>query len=115
MKRLFKALGYLVLTIIVLLCGAIAYVKMALPNVGAAEVMKIESTPERIERGRYLANSVNSCMDCHSKRDWTKFAGPLVEGTLGMGGEVFDKRFGFPGSYYSKNITPDGIGRYTDG
>jgi hypothetical protein len=38
-----------------------------------------------------------------------------VEGTVGKGGEQFDQRYGFPGSYFSKNITPNGIGRYTDG
>ncbi|MGV8946543.1 MAG: c-type cytochrome [Lutibacter sp.] len=54
-------------------------------------------------------------MDCHSMRDWSRFSGPPVEGTLGMGGDVFDQKFGFPGKYYSKNITPEGISRYTDG
>ncbi len=95
--------------------GLITYVKTALPNVGAAPVLKVERTPERIERGRYLAESVTLCVDCHSTRDWTKFAGPMVEGTLGKGGEIFDRKFGFPGTYYSKNITPAGISRYTDG
>ena len=32
-----------------------------------------------------------------------------------MGGDVFDQKFGFPGKYYAKNITPEGISRYTDG
>jgi hypothetical protein len=32
-----------------------------------------------------------------------------------MGGELFDQKFGFPGAYYSKNITPAGISDYTDG
>lgn len=54
-------------------------------------------------------------MDCHSQRDWSKFSGPPVVGTLGMGGELFDQKFGFPGTYYAKNITPAGIGDYTDG
>ena len=54
-------------------------------------------------------------MDCHSTRDWSKFSAPLVAGTLGKGGETFDQKFGFPGSFYSKNITPEGIGHWTDG
>ena len=115
MKKLFKILGYTVLLLAIVVGILITYVKTSFPKVGAAVDMKIENTPERVERGSYLANSVNACMDCHSKRDWTKFAGPLVEGTLGQGGEVFDQKFGFPGSYYSRNITPDGISRYTDG
>jgi hypothetical protein len=38
-----------------------------------------------------------------------------MEGTLGKGGEVFPEEFGFPGTFYSKNITPYGIGTCTDG
>jgi len=82
---------------------------------GKAEDLKLEYTPERIERGRYLATAVSVCMDCHSTRDWSKFSGPLKEGTLGKGGDRFDHSVGMPGVFYSKNITPAGIGRYTDG
>jgi len=32
-----------------------------------------------------------------------------------MGGERFDQKVGMPGAYFSKNITPEGISRYTDG
>jgi len=115
MKKFLKILGYLLLVIIVGVAGLLIYVKTALPNVGPAPDLKVERTPERIERGRYLANSVTVCMDCHSTRDWTKFTGPLTPGTLGKGGELFDQKFTFPGAYYSRNITPAGISRYTDG
>jgi hypothetical protein len=54
-------------------------------------------------------------VDCHSTRDWNKFLAPLIKGTIGKGGERFDNQQGFPGIYYSKNITPEGINRYTDG
>ena len=89
--------------------------KFALPNVGEPEDITISASKEQIERGKYLAHAVTVCMDCHSVRDWTKFSAPLVEGTLGQGGETFDQKFGFPGAYYSKNITPFGIGSWTDG
>jgi len=115
MKKIFKVIGYLLLLIVVLAGGLMLYAMTMLPRVGEAPALKVERTPERIEKGRYLANCVNSCMDCHSTRDWTKFAGPLVPGTLGKGGERFDQKFGFPGAYFSRNITPKGIGRYTDG
>ncbi len=115
MKKFFKILGYLLIVVIIAVGGLLTYVKMALPNVGPAQEMKVASTPERVERGRYLANCVTVCMDCHSTRDWTKFSGPITEGTLGKGGERFDQQFGFPGVYYSRNITPKGISRYTDG
>ncbi len=115
MKKVLKYAGYLLLVIVVAVAGLLSYVKFALPDVGEAEDLKIDYTPERIERGRYLANAVNSCMDCHSKRDYTKFSAPLVPGTLGMGGERFDQTVGLPGVFYSKNITPAGISRYSDG
>lgn len=115
MKKFIKIIG-IVLAVIVIGVGALlTYVKTALPNVGEAEDIKIEYTPQRVERGRYLANSVCACMDCHSKRDWEKFSGPLVEGTLGQGGERFDQSVGLPGVFLSRNITPEGITRYTDG
>lgn len=115
MSKVLKFLGYTVLVILVLIAGALIYIKTALPNVGIAEDIKIDYTPERVERGRYLANSVTVCIDCHSTRDWTKFAGPVKPGKLGGGGERFDQKVGFPGIFYSKNITPTGISRYSDG
>jgi hypothetical protein len=115
MKKLLKAIGVLALLLVAILCGALLYVKTALPRVGEAQNIKVEHTQERVERGRYLANCVTVCMDCHSTRDWTLFSGPIKPGTLGMGGEKFDRQYGFPGVYFSKNITPAGIREYTDG
>lgn len=115
MKKLLKVLAAVVLLILVFVAGVIVYVKTALPNVGAAEDLKVEPTQDRIERGRYLANSVTVCMDCHSTRDWSRFSGPLTEGTLGKGGERFDQAVGMPGVFFARNITPVGIARYTDG
>ncbi len=115
MRKFVKIAGIVVVFIIVVIGGLISYVKVALPDVGAPQTLHIKYTHERIARGEYLANHVTICMDCHSTRDWTKFSGPLTPGTLGKGGERFDQQFGFPGVYYSKNITPKGISRYTDG
>jgi mono/diheme cytochrome c family protein len=115
MKKILRVIVILLLILVVFIGGAITYIKLTLPNVGEAPELKIDPTPERIERGRYLANSVTVCMDCHSTRDWSKFSGPLVPGTHGKGGEKFDQALGFPGVYYSRNITPAGISSYTDG
>lgn len=112
MKKILFIVAAAILTIIL---GSLAYLKFALPNTSEPEELKIEYTEARIERGRYLAHSVSVCMDCHSKRDWSKFSGPLVAGTLGQGGERFDQSVGMPGIFISKNITPFGIARYTDG
>lgn len=94
---------------------ALTYVKLMLPDVGPAPVMTVERSPERIARGKYLANHVTVCIDCHSVRDWTLFSGPIVPGTEGRGGEEFREEMGFPGNFYSANITPSGIGDWTDG
>jgi mono/diheme cytochrome c family protein len=115
MKKLLKYVGYLLAIVVVAIAGLLTYVKIALPDVGEAEDLKIDYTQERIERGRYLANTVTVCMDCHARRDWSKFAGPPREGTLGMGGDRFDQSVGMPGVFYAKNITPAGISRYSDG
>lgn len=115
MKTFLKIVLYLVILAVVGIGALLAYVKYALPDVDKAQDLKVEVTPERIARGSYLANHVTVCMDCHSTRDFSKFSGPVVEGTLGKGGDRFDETMGFPGVYYSKNITPAGISRYTDG
>ena len=115
MKKIGQIFLYLILAIIILVFGAATYVSIFLPNVGKAENITIEKTAARVERGRYLATSVMVCVDCHSQRDWTKYAGPLTPGTEGKGGERFDQRYGFPGVFYSKNITPEGLSNWTDG
>ena len=115
MKKTLRILGILLLVLVVALGGAIIYIKVVLPDVGAAPQLEVDVTRERIERGRYLANAVAVCMDCHSTRDWSKFSGPIIMGTEGKGGERFDQSMGFPGVYFSKNITPAGIQRYSDG
>ena len=111
MKKIIK--GILLLLVIGII-AFLLFVKFALPNVGELEYLSIKPTESRLERGKYLATNVCVCVDCHSTRNWNEFSGPLVDGTLGKGGEVFDQRFGFPGSFYSKNITPYGIGEWTD-
>lgn len=115
MNKILKFGIYLVVFLILAVVAILSYVSAAMPNVGPAEDLKIDYTQERIERGHYLANAVMLCMDCHAERDWTKFTGPPKDGTLGAGGDEFNQNDGFPGVFYAKNITPYGIGRYTDG
>lgn len=112
MKKVFLiTLIVIVITVIVL----VSYLKFALPNVGPATDLKVEITPDRVASGEYLANHVTVCMDCHSTRDWSRFSGPLVLGTLGKGGEFFGEKMGFPGNFYSKNITPFHLKGWSDG
>jgi len=89
MKKFLKYTAYLVIAVVLIVIAGVSYITLALPNVGKPEDIKVDATPQRIERGKYLANHVTLCMDCHSTRDWTKFAGPMLEGTDGKGGEKF--------------------------
>lgn len=114
MKKFLKfalaALGVVIVAFFLL----IFYVLYFLPRV-PVENIQVEITPERIERGKYLAENVAQCIDCHSTRDWSKFSGPAVPGTEGKGGEAFDRKFGFPGAYYAPNITPFHLKDWSDG
>jgi hypothetical protein len=113
-KRWPKILGGVVAALLLIIVGVILYVVWFLPNVPVND-LKVEYTPARIERGKYLAHHVMVCMDCHSTRDWSKFSGPMTPGTEGKGDEVFDQRMGFPGSFRSPNITPFHLKDWTDG
>jgi mono/diheme cytochrome c family protein len=115
MKNVKKILLWSGIIIMAFIAGALLFIKIGLPNVGPAPDIKVEASAENIGRGEYLANHVSVCIDCHSKRDWSRFSAPPTEGTFGMGGDLFDQRFGFPGKYYAKNITPAGISQHTDG
>lgn len=114
MKRIGKWLLWLAVLVIVAACGFVGYMFTAYPKVGPAETVTVPKTPERVARGKYLAEHVTGCVVCHADRDFSKFSGPVVEGTQGKGGQ----RFGFglePFVLYSRNITPAGIGEWTDG
>ena len=115
MKKILKIFLILILIIVVGITCLLTYFKVALPDVGDAPELKIEATPELLARGEYLANNVVGCVECHATRDFTKFAGPIVPGSQGQGGELFGTQLGFPGNYYAPNITPSGIGDWTDG
>lgn len=113
--KILKIIGGVLAAIALLISAGLVYFQTALPKVQEPTELDIEITSERVIRGEYLANSVCACMDCHSTRDWQLYSGPLKEGTLGKGGEIFNQDFGFPGVFTSKNITPAGISDWTDG
>lgn len=116
MNKIVKALLYISGVLAVLIIGFVVYFNSAFPDVDLPSNDKIEITPARLERGKYLANHVTVCMDCHSTRDWSKFSGPLTAGTFGKGGDEFNEgNAGVPGIIYSRNITPAALGSWTDG
>lgn len=117
MKTLLKVVGGLVLVILALIAGGLIWLSMKKPASRPASTEKIEPTPERLARGKYLVENVSSCLDCHSDHV-SGYAFPIKPGTEGQGGYVFDKNIGFPGVVSAQNITPDpetGLGKWTDG
>lgn len=116
MKKAFKIIAYILGGVTLLVVAFILYFNSSYPKIDAPTNEKVEITPARLERGKYLANHITVCMDCHSTRDWTKFSGPPKMETLGMGGDIFNEaNAGIPGVLYARNITPSGIANYTDG
>jgi hypothetical protein len=114
MKKFLKFSLYAIIGLLSAFGLVILYVLYFLPRI-PVENIKIETTPERIERGKYLAENVAQCLDCHSARDWSKFSAPAVPGSEGKGGEAFDRTMGFPGTYYAPNITPFHLKDWSDG
>ena len=56
-----------------------------------------------------------SCVDCHSHRDMTKFAGPIMEPHFIGGQDEFTEKYGAPGNFYAPNLTPYHLKDWTDG
>jgi len=115
-KKFFKFAGIIAGALVLIVVIGIIYFEMSFPKAEPVPVIKVEATPARLARGEYLVRHVVGCLDCHSERDWTKFSGPIVPGTEGKGGEVFDEETAeVPGVVYARNITPAGIGVWSDG
>jgi mono/diheme cytochrome c family protein len=96
--------------------GWVAWMYLQYPNVPEPVPLTVGSSPQKVARGAYLFNNVARCVDCHSTRDWTKYAAPVVKGTEGKGGEAFTHALmGVPGEFYARNITPTALADWTDG
>jgi mono/diheme cytochrome c family protein len=101
MRRLIKIAGVVVMTLAVVVAGAVAWrIYDRDPEVSAADV---PATPALIARGAYLVRAAD-CAACHNIPDGKPFAG----------GFAFHLPFG---TIYSTNITADketGIGNWSD-
>lgn len=90
---------------------------MRKPETAPPARIRVEATPERIARGKYLFENVADCHGCHSPRDPAKFTLPELPGQLGAG-FVFPAELGLPGRIVAPNLTSDpetGLGRWSDG
>ncbi|MDZ7363094.1 MAG: c-type cytochrome [candidate division KSB1 bacterium] len=112
MKKFLKILGGIVLALVVLMGAGLIYFMSSFPKAGPAPNLTIEPAPEKVARGKYLANHVTVCIDCHSTRNFDYYSGPLEPGTEGKGGAEFAEPIG---TFYVPNITPAALGNWTDG
>ena len=116
MRPFLKYLAVLCGVLVVALAAALGYFVWRYPNVPPPATVSLPTSAESLSRGKYLVEHVTICVDCHSERDWSRFAGPVKAGTHGKGGERFDRaNSGIPGTLYAPNITPAGIGEWSDG
>lgn len=112
-----KKLSIILLTPVLLAGAAFTWLAAKRPDAAAPAKIQIERTPERIARGRHLFTVLADCDGCHTPRDWSKFAGPIIEAERGAGYE-FPAELGLPGRVFSANLTSDpetGLGQWTDG
>jgi mono/diheme cytochrome c family protein len=117
MKTFLKIVGGVVLVVLALVLGGVAFLSMRKPAQRPASAEKLQATPARLARGSYLVNHVSDCLGCHSDH-LDSFGFPVKPGTEGQGGFVFDAKLGFPGVVAAQNITSDpdtGLGKWTDG
>ena len=115
-KLLFRIFALSVAAAVTVSGIGLGYFFLRRPIVAEPMRIKVEMTPERIARGKYIFR-LSDCDGCHSERDFTRFGGPVVESGRGKG-VAFPAELGFPGTVFSRNITPDpetGLGRWTDG
>lgn len=88
------------------------------PALRPAPDLHVQTTPERIERGKYLANHLCACVDCHTDHDTSRADAPWKDDALFAGGLHLGHEVGLPGEMYTPNLTPDpetGLGSWTDG
>jgi len=116
MKAL-KILGLAALVLLLVPAVGFGVLMVKPPSARPPSAEKVEITPERLARGKYLAEHVSSCIECHSEHDLQSYASPIIPGTEGNGGGCFDESVGLPGVICAANITPDptGLGNWTDG
>ena len=118
MRPLFKIGGLVLLVLLVVVAVAVPLTIGIRPIVGpkARQLTDrhFDATPQRLERGQYLATAVNGCVACHAELDWQAAGFPVKPGTEGGGRSWADE--GLPW-LTAPNITPNretGAGAWTD-
>src|SRR5260370_17347789 len=119
MKRIAKIFLALLLVLVGLAAVAITFTVGWRPVIGPKArpltTRVFDRTPQRLERGRYMAAALNGCIYCHSPHDWNATGTPYVPGMEGAGAIMPETNL--PGRIVAPNLTPDpetGAGLWTD-
>jgi hypothetical protein len=119
MSRLGKGLSIGFVALLALLALGITFTVGWRPFIGPRARpltdRKFESTPQRLERGKYIATALSGCIYCHSPHDWKAPGTPFVAGMEGSGD--VQPYADLPGRIVAPNLTPDpetGAGKWTD-
>jgi len=111
-----KILLIIIVIILLAIAGGYIYLTVSFPKVSPITDLKVNITPERFERGKYLVENVTNCFVCHSPRDYSRYSAPYLIETKGAGNKTdFTKNKGLPGNLYPGNITPSTLKSWTDG
>jgi mono/diheme cytochrome c family protein len=109
LRKLTRILGYAILALLLLVTAGITFTIGWRPFIGprarSLTNRTFAATPERLARGRYIAEDVAGCMYCHSPHDWRQHEAPILAGMEGAG-EIFPLQ-GLPGVVVAPNLTPD--------
>lgn len=114
-KILLTALAVLAILLVAAISLTIGWRPFIDPRARTLTSRKFEPTPQRLERGRYIFNSLAGCVDCHSGHDLSQKDHPVLAGMQGAG-EVMPFT-DLPGRVVAPNLTPDpetGAGTWTD-
>jgi len=88
-RRLRKLILITLIAVVLLVALGITFTIGWRPFIGprhrALTDQHFEATPARMERGKYLVNSVMGCLGCHSPIDASRPGAPPVAGKLGSG------------------------------
>lgn len=115
-RRTKRFIRRVVLSIPVILAGTFLYLYFRRPSSAPPENIRVDMSPNRIERGRYLFTGLADCDGCHSQRDFTRLGNPVIESGRGQGAVM--PLQDLPGQIVAGNLTLDretGLGSWTDG
>jgi mono/diheme cytochrome c family protein len=112
---------FVILLVLVVLAGigitaTIGWRPVLGPQARALTNRHFDATPERLQRGKYIAENATGCMLCHSPMVMNGKDSIVTPEDKKGAGQIFPGT-GLPGRIVASNLTPDretGVGNWTD-